>query len=77
MIRDPVRYATAMRRAGAAPRNAGLMLAGAGAVLALVRAMWVPDLPRVVPAMLIVTALGLLAIGTIRRIRFHITHRRR
>ena len=54
-----------------APQRLGFMIAGLGVAMAILRGTALPGMPRVVPAALILTALGLLVIGTIRRLRWH------
>lgn len=54
-----------------APQRLGFMVAALGVAAAILRGTALPGLPRVVPAALILTALGLLAIGMIRRLRWH------
>ena len=54
-----------------APQRLGFVLAGLGVAAAIVRGTALPALPRIVPAALILTALGLVVIGTIRRVRWH------
>ncbi|MES2339082.1 MAG: hypothetical protein V4537_13385 [Pseudomonadota bacterium] len=54
-----------------APQRLGFLVAALGVFMAILRGTALPGLPRVVPAALILTALGLLAIGTIRRVRWH------
>ena len=60
-----------------APQRLGFMIAGLGVMTAILRGTALPGLPRMVPAALILTALGLLAIGTIRRVRWHRQRMRR
>jgi hypothetical protein len=52
------------------PRRLGMMLAMLGLAAAMARSTVVPSLPKVVPVVLIVTALGLMGIGIIRRLQY-------
>lgn len=52
------------------PRKLGMMFAALGLLAAALRSTAAPWLPRLVPVVLIVTALGLMGIGIIRRLRF-------
>ena len=54
-----------------APQRLGFLLAVLGLMLAILRGTAMPGVPRLLPAAIILTALGLLAIGTIRRVRWH------
>jgi hypothetical protein len=54
-----------------APQRLGFVVAALGLAAAILRATALPALPRAVAVVLIATALGLFAIGTIRRIRWH------
>ena len=53
-----------------------IMLALAGVLLAIVRGAWWPALPKALPVALIALALGLLLIGILRRVRWHLGRRR-
>ena len=53
-----------------------ILLALAGVLLAVVRGLWLPALPKALPVALIALALGLLLIGIIRRVRWHLARRR-
>jgi uncharacterized membrane protein len=64
---EPVRTALAH---AFAPLRIGILLALLGAVAAIVRGLWMPGLPRAVPLVLIALALGVMIIGTVRRIRY-------
>lgn len=66
-------YLSELRQVARGARLGGLALAVVGAGLALVRAVWRPDLPAVVPFTVIVTALGLILLGIVRRVRWHLT----
>jgi p-aminobenzoyl-glutamate transporter AbgT len=63
-------HLAALRRSFA-PQRLGLMLALVGALAAVLRGTALPALPRLVPVVLIVTALGLIGIGAIRRWRVY------
>ena len=52
-----------------------IALAFVGMLAALLRALAWPWLPKLVPVALIVTALGLLLIGIVRRARWHAASR--
>ena len=74
-LNDPVEraaYLGEMRRVGRGTRASGMALAVLGAVLAVVRAYWLPELPELVPLTLILLALGLMLIGIVRRVRWHL-----
>lgn len=64
-------YLAELRGVARTTRTAGVALATAGCGLAILRAVWLPALPALVPLTLIVTALGLLLIGIVRRVRWH------
>ena len=64
-------YIAELSQVSRGTRSVGLALAVAGAGLAVIRAVWLPRLPALVPLVLIVLALGLLAIGMVRRVRWH------
>ena len=64
----------ALRHAGFATYRAGMMLAAVGVLAAVLHGTVLPGLPRLVAVVLIVTALGLIGIGAIRRIRYHFAH---
>lgn len=49
-----------------------ILLAGLGALAAVLRGTALPGMPRLVPVALIVTALGLVLIGIVRRVRWHL-----
>ena len=53
------------------PRRLGLMLAALGLIAAVLRGTAAPWLPKLVPVVLIVTALGLIGVGIVRRARYH------
>lgn len=64
-----------LRHAIRGPHRAAVLLAVAGTLLALVRWRWLPEMPRALPVALIAAALGLYAVGSIRRIRWLIGRR--
>lgn len=53
-----------------------ILLAGAGLAAAALRAFAWPWLPKAVPVAIIAAALGLVAIGIVRRVRWQLTRRR-
>ena len=65
------------RHLGLGPRLAGAGVAVVGVLLALVRWRWWPEMPRAVPFVMIVTALGLIGVGMIRAWRWHLAQARR
>lgn len=69
-------YQLALAHAVLGPHRLGLVLAALGVIAAVLRGTVLPGLPRAVALVLIATALGLMVIGTIRRIRFHVTRMR-
>ena len=74
-LNDPVEraaYLAEMRRIGSGTRAGGMAFAVLGVVAAIVRAYWLPQLPAVLPLALILLALGLMMIGVIRRVRWHL-----
>lgn len=74
-LNDPVEraaYLAEMRRIGRGTRASGMALAVLGAGLAIIRAYWLPTLPQLIPLVLILLALGLMLIGIIRRVRWHV-----
>lgn len=76
-LNDPVErvaYLAEMRRVGRGTRASGMAFAALGAGLAIMRAYWVPQLPELVPLALILLALGLMLIGIIRRVRWHMAN---
>lgn len=78
-LHDPAQraaYLAELRQVARGTRNGGIALAALGLVLAIVRAFWLPQLPAVVPLVLIVTALGLMVIGIVRRLRWHLRRMR-
>lgn len=78
-LHDPAQraaYLAELRQVARGTRNGGIALALLGFVLALVRAFWLPQLPAIVPLVLIVTALGLILIGIVRRLRWHMRRMR-
>jgi hypothetical protein len=64
----------ALRHAGSGTHRAGMMLAAFGVLAAVLHGTVLPGLPRLVAVVLIVTALGLIGIGTVRRVRHHLVH---
>lgn len=74
-LNDPAEraaYLAELRQVARGTRIGGLALAVAGAGLAIVRAYWLPTLPALVPLAVIVTALGLILVGIVRRARWHL-----
>lgn len=74
-LNDPAEraaYLGEMRRIGSGTRASGMALSVFGLTLAIVRAYWLPQLPELVPLVLILLALGLMMIGIIRRVRWHL-----
>lgn len=74
-LSDPAQRATyvaELKQVARGTRSAGLALAFLGLVLAVVRALWLPVIPAVVPMTVISLALGLLLLGIVRRVRWHI-----
>lgn len=71
------RYRAELRHAAAGPRNLGIAFALLGTIAAVVRMMWLPRLPELVPVTLIVVALGLMLLGIVRRTRYHLQYIRR
>ncbi len=65
-----------LAHAGGGARRMGFLLAGLGVFAAALQGTILPALPQLVPLVLIVTALGLMAIGTVRRIRYHLRRMR-
>ncbi len=70
-------YEVALAHAVLGPHRLGLVLAAVGVVIAVVRGTVLPGIPRVVPILFIALALGLMVIGTIRRITMQLRHMRR
>ncbi len=74
-LNDPAQlaaYRAELRHVARGTRSAGLMFAGLGLLAAVLRGTWAPWLPELVPVILIVTALGLMLIGIVRRTRYHL-----
>jgi len=69
-------YRAELRQVAAGTRTAGLALAALGALAAVLRGTAAPWLPELVPLVLIVTALGLMLIGIVRRTRYHLRRMR-
>lgn len=69
-------YLAELRRVGRGTRASGMAFALLGVVLAVVRAFWVPQLPELLPLILILLALGLMLIGIVRRVRWHLANMR-
>ncbi|HWK35718.1 hypothetical protein [Sphingomonas sp.] len=79
-LSDPVqlaRYRAELRTVARGTRTMGIMLALVGVAAAILRGTVVPQLPEMVPLVLIVTALGLMLLGIVRRIRYHSARLRR
>lgn len=70
-------YRAALGHAVLGPHRLGLVLAALGVVVAVARGTVLPAIPRAVAIVLIAAALGLMVIGTIRRIALHWRHMRR
>jgi len=70
-------YKVALAHAVLGPHRLGLVLAALGVVIAVIRGTALPGIPRVVPVLFIALALGLMIIGTIRRIAMQLRHMRR
>ena len=70
------RYLAELRYVAHAPHKLGLALAMSGLAAAGVRAAWWHAMPRALPVVLIALALGLMAIGIVRRTRYHIRRSR-
>lgn len=64
-------YLAEMRRVGSGTRAGGMAFALIGVVLAIVRAYWLPGMPQLLPLVFILLALGLMLIGIVRRVRWH------
>lgn len=69
-------YLAEMRRVGRGTRAGGMAFAVLGVAAAIVRAYWLPELSELVPLALILLALGLMMIGIIRRVRWHMRRMR-
>lgn len=69
-------YRAELRRAAGGAQRLGFALAGLGVLAAALRGTVLPALPELVPLVLIVTALGLMLIGTVRRVRYHLRRMR-
>ncbi|WP_294303052.1 hypothetical protein [uncultured Sphingomonas sp.] len=69
-------YKLALAHAVLGPHRLGLVLAVVGVVIAVVRGTVLPGIPRVVPILFVALALGLMVIGTIRRIAMQVRHMR-
>lgn len=70
------RYKAELRHVASGTRAGGFALAGIGALAAVLRGTVAPWLPELVPLVLIVTALGLMLIGIVRRTRYHLKRMR-
>jgi hypothetical protein len=57
---------------GRGPQRLGLLLALLGTLAGIVRATAWPEMPRLVPATLVITAVGMIGIGILRRLRYGI-----
>lgn len=78
-LADPAeraRYIAELRHVALGPRRLGVALALLGVVAAILRGTAMPHLPELVPLVLIVTALGLMLLGIVRRTRYHLTRMR-
>lgn len=78
-LHDPAEraaYLAELRQVARGTRTGGLALALLGVVTAVVRTVWWPQLPALVPLVLIVTALGLMLVGIVRRARWHLARMR-
>jgi hypothetical protein len=64
-------YRVALGHAVLGPHRLGLVLAALGVVVAVVRGTVLPGIPRGIAIVLIAAALGLMVIGSIRRIALH------
>jgi hypothetical protein len=74
-LTDPAQraaYVAELKQVARGTRSAGLALAFLGLVIAVVRAVWLPAIPAVIPMAVIALALGLLLLGIIRRVRWHL-----
>ncbi len=69
-------YHLALAHAVLGPHRLGLVLAALGVIAAVLRGTVLPGVPRIVAVVLIATALGLMVIGTIRRIGYQIRRMR-
>lgn len=66
------RYRAELRHHAQGTRYAGFALAVLGIAVALVRSKGAPWIPELLPVTLIVLAMGLMLLGTIRRTRYHL-----
>ena len=74
-LADPAQraaYVAELKQVASGTRSAGLALAFLGLLIAVVRAVWLPAIPAVVPMAVIALALGLLLLGIVRRVRWHL-----
>ncbi|MGK6321090.1 hypothetical protein [Sphingomonas sp. DT-204] len=71
------RYRRELAMVARGTRLSGIALALLGVVAAILRGSVLPSLPELVPLALIVTALGLMLIGTVRRARYHMQRMRK
>ena len=74
-LNDPAEraaYLAELRQVARGTRVSGIALAMVGCGLAVARAYWLPQMPAIVPLVAIVTALGLMLIGIVRRTRWHL-----
>ncbi|KQN19401.1 hypothetical protein ASE86_13020 [Sphingomonas sp. Leaf33] len=69
-------YKLALAHAVLGPHRLGLVLAAVGVVIAVIRGTVLPGIPRLVPVLFIALALGLMVIGTLRRIQMQVRHMR-
>jgi hypothetical protein len=65
-------YRAEVRHVATAPLRLGVLLALLGVIAAVLRGTAVPVLPRAVPAVLIIAALGVMLVGVVRRARYHL-----
>ncbi len=69
-------YPLALAHAVLGPHRLGLVLAALGLLAAVLRASVLPGMPKGVAVGLIAAGLGMMVIGTIRRIRYHLRYLR-
>lgn len=78
-LNDPAEraaYLAELRQVGRGTRTSGLAFAAVGVGLAIAKAYWLPQLPTLIPLIAILLALGLMLIGIVRRVRWHVTRTR-
>lgn len=74
-LNDPAEraaYLAELKQVARGTRVSGIALAVLGCALSLVRAYWLPQMPAIIPLVVIALALGLMAIGIVRRTRWHL-----